>query len=474
MQTTSIDKVNIDDLKKAVEGDQMISRIKYRKQVGKMLSGARQAIAKGQIMKEEHAHAKNIAESEKNPNFGFTCLHYSVSEASGHLKIEINNKKGAAGRVRVLTVDAEAIAGDDYEKVDEILEFAAGQKTRHIEVKINDDDNWEPDEDFFVHLLDPNTGAELPGKDCKTRVTIIDDDKPGQLCFEETKVIKAVAPEKDQKESQVDVVILRKNGSDGEVTVKYETVQLDRTDNTATEGVDYDRAEGTLVFKQGETRGIIKVTIKARPDADMRDDSFGIQLSNITPDGAKLSKKSFMIINIVTDVEEKKKQEALQQLLDKITDEEEMTWGKQFIKACECHPTKNEDGEIEDITFSEGFLHFVTIGWKIFYAIIPPPHMGEGWPCFVISLVMIGITTYVVGEVANLFGCVLGIPPSVTAITFVALGTSLPDTFASMSAAVAEKYADDAVGNVTGSNSVNVFLGLGLPWVIASVWEGSV
>merc|ERR1711990_217742 len=100
-------------------------------------------------MKEEHAHAKNIAESEKNPNFGFTCLHYSVSEASGHLKIEINNKKKVAGRVRVMTVDAEAIAGDDYEKVDEILEFAAGQKTRHIEVKINDDDNWEPDEDFF-------------------------------------------------------------------------------------------------------------------------------------------------------------------------------------------------------------------------------------------------------------------------------------------------------------------------------------
>ena len=150
-----------------------------------------------------------------------------------------------------------------------------------------------------------------------------------------------------------------------------------------------------------------------------------------------------------------------------------MTWGKQFIKACECHPTKNEDGEIEDITFGEGFLHFITIGWKIFYAIIPPPHMGDGWPCFVISLVMIGITTYIVGEIANLFGCVLGIAPSVTAITFVALGTSLPDTFASMTAAVQEDYADDAVGNVTGSNSVNVFLGLGLPWVIASVWEGS-
>lgn len=56
-----------------------------------------------------------------------------------------------------------------------------------------------------------------------------------------------------------------------------------------------------------------------------------------------------------------------------------------------------------------------------------------------------------------------------SAITFVALGTSLPDTFASKTAAVQEKYADNAIGNVTGSNSVNVFLGLGLPWFIAAV-----
>lgn len=33
-----------------------------------------------------------------------------------------------------------------------------------------------------------------------------------------------------------------------------------------------------------------------------------------------------------------------------------------------------------------------------------------------------------------------------------------------------EKHADSAIGNVTGSNSVNVFLGLGLAWVIASIY----
>jgi solute carrier family 8 (sodium/calcium exchanger) len=57
----------------------------------------------------------------------------------------------------------------------------------------------------------------------------------------------------------------------------------------------------------------------------------------------------------------------------------------------------------------------------------------------------------------------------VTAITFVALGTSLPDTFASKAAAIGDKTADASIGNVTGSNSVNVFLGLGLPWLIASI-----
>lgn len=54
-----------------------------------------------------------------------------------------------------------------------------------------------------------------------------------------------------------------------------------------------------------------------------------------------------------------------------------------------------------------------------------------------------------------------------------ALGTSLPDLFASRAAAMNEKYADNAIGNVTGSNSVNVFLGLGLPWLIASIYHAS-
>ena len=84
---------------------------------------------------------------------------------------------------------------------------------------------------------------------------------------------------------------------------------------------------------------------------------------------------------------------------------------------------------------------------------------------------MIGLLTVIVGDLATIFGCLIGLKAEVTAITFVALGTSLPDLFASKCAVLSEKHADAAVGNVTGSNSVNVFLGLGTPWLIACIYH---
>lgn len=65
----------------------------------------------------------------------------------------------------------------------------------------------------------------------------------------------------------------------------------------------------------------------------------------------------------------------------------------------------------------------------------------------------------------------VGLKDAVTAITFVALGTSLPDTFASKVAAMHDEYADSSIGNVTGSNAVNVFLGIGAAWLVAAIYH---
>ena len=47
------------------------------------------------------------------------------------------------------------------------------------------------------------------------------------------------------------------------------------------------------------------------------------------------------------------------------------------------------------------------------------------------------------------------------------------DTFASKQAATGDKYADASVGNVTGSNAVNVFLGIGVAWTIAAIYHNA-
>merc|ERR1719208_326426 len=130
-------------------------------------------------------------------------------------------------------------------------------------------------------------------------------------------------------------------------------------------------------------------------------------------------------------------------------------------------------GDVENASTGDYIMHFLTFGFKILFALIPPAGMAGGWPCFFVSLGMIGLLTAIVGDLAGIFGCLVGLKDSVTAITFVALGTSLPDTFASKIAAVSEKTADNAIGNVTGSNSVNVFMGLGIPWMIASIYHAA-
>ena len=99
------------------------------------------------------------------------------------------------------------------------------------------------------------------------------------------------------------------------------------------------------------------------------------------------------------------------------------------------HPSKNEDGDITDVSAGEAILHFLAVGWKVLFAFCPPAHYGKGVPCFFVALAFIGVVTAVVGEVATLMGCVIGLKPGITAITFVAIGTSLPDTFASKKAA---------------------------------------
>lgn len=130
-----------------------------------------------------------------------------------------------------------------------------------------------------------------------------------------------------------------------------------------------------------------------------------------------------------------------------------------------------EDGEevaVRMPSCSDYVMHVFTVFWKVIFAFVPPTDYWGGWACFVTSIILIGVLTAFVGDLASHFGCTIGLRDSVTAISLVALGTSIPDTFASKVAAQNDKYADSSIGNVTGSNAVNVFLGIGVAWSLAA------
>ena len=236
----------------------MIPRIKYKIQVGEQITGKKQIVKKKEVLKKQHRMASALEEHKKNVHFGFVCLHYSVSEGSGSIAIVVHNKSGKAGSVGVATEDGEAQADKDYKPVKTVLEFKAGEMEKHVDVGIIDDDDWEPDEDFYVYLHDPQSNERLVGEDTRTTITIIDDDKPGTLGFA-TRSVKAIASEK-----RVEIVVERKDGCDGEISCEWETCNLGEDGSSGREarpGEDYKAGKGTLTFPHGQSEGKIEIEI---------------------------------------------------------------------------------------------------------------------------------------------------------------------------------------------------------------------
>lgn len=75
-------------------------------------------------------------------------------------------------------------------------------------------------------------------------------------------------------------------------------------------------------------------------------------------------------------------------------------------------------------------MHFLTIFWKLLFALVPPTEYWNGWACFIVCISIIGVLTAIIGDIASHFGCTVGLKDSVTAVVFVALGTSVPGVIA--------------------------------------------
>ncbi|XP_076458128.1 sodium/calcium exchanger 1-like [Babylonia areolata] len=391
----------------------------------------------------------------------FTSATCAVLENEGQVRLGIrrygNMEKEIS--VGVETIDGTAEAGEDYKPVKKLVNFKANDSLKDVFVEIVDDDVWEPDEFFYVKLChDPNGSSEqdlIIGKVSINQVTIVNDDEPGKVEFSKPSYIVKESAE------QAQLTINRVNGADGEVTVSWRTKDL-----SAKAGQEYVGDSGKVTFQHGETSKSVCVGIIGI-QASEHEPNFQVELSSPSG-GAEIGKIPKTIVTIINDAEFSSMVSRIalktQQNLEGLQLDSN-TWGEQFYCAMNVN-----GGEVDTATKIDYVLHFITFFWKVLFAFIPPTSIGAGWLTFGVALFWIAAMTVIISDIASIFGCVLGLKDTVTAITFVALGTSMPDTFASRAAALNEKFADSSIGNINGSNAVNVFLGLGLPWLISTIY----
>ncbi|XP_051507398.1 sodium/calcium exchanger 3-like isoform X4 [Myxocyprinus asiaticus] len=495
---------------------QQKSRAFYRIQATRMMTGAGNILKKHVAEQTKRSASVQEVHVEEPEEFVsrivFEPAIYQCLENCGAVLLTIERKGGDISKtiyVDYKTEDGSANAGADYEFTEGTVVFKPSEVVKEITVGIIDDDIFEEDEHFFVRLsnvrvletedevLSPSSlpyPKALIGFPAVATVTILDDDHAGIFTFE------SASMHMSESVGIMEVKVLRTSGARGTVIIPFRTVEGLAKGG----GEDFEDAYGELEFKNDETCKTIQVKIIDDEEYE-KNKNFYLELAE--PRMLKRGICGIMLNQSNTDRKLSSEEEEARRIaemgkpvlgehakieiiieesyefkstVDKLIKKTNLalvvgtnSWKEQFMEAITVSAgdeDEDEGGEERLPSCFDYVMHFLTVFWKVLFACVPPTDYWNGWACFVVSIVIIGLLTAVIGDLASHFGCTIGLKDSVTAVVFVALGTSVPDTFASKVAAVQDSYADASIGNVTGSNAVNVFLGIGVAWSVAAIY----
>jgi len=511
------------------------SRAYYRAQATRKLAGkedAKKAMAKALAADAEAekaaAEAEAAAVETEKKDDGVTRImfdppHYTVMESVGTFEVTVvreGQDMNTTLQVDYKTEDGTASSDGDYIEAVGTLTFGPGETQKMITLEVLDDDVFEDDEHFYIRISNlrrkdgmPIASMEVTDDEGKksmqpavqlgtphmATIMILDDDHGGLFGFEdsEAEIVESIGA--------YELKVVRVSGARGKVAVTYST-----EDGTAKDGTHFEAVEGELIFDNEETEKVIELPII---DEESYEKSLIMYLNLGEPRQIAEGKEGEGIDYSILDAknpedlteEEKvallgrpclgtnpkiqiriRESKEFKDSVDKMMKKSSAammagssSWLEQFTEAFvvqagdeDEEEEEGEEGEEKMPSCGDYIMHFLTLPWKVLFALIPPTAIYNGYPTFVISIAAIGLCTAVIGDVAGHLGCFIFLKDSVNAIAFVALGTSVPDTFASKTAAIEDETADASVGNVTGSNAVNVFLGIGIAWSMAAIyWE---
>lgn len=488
------------------------SRAFYRIQATRKLTGGGNVVKKSKIERKASLDDVKIeVKDDLTTRVYFDPGHYTVMENVGTFYLTVTREGGDLNKtlyVDYKSEDGTANAGSDYENAEGTIIFYPMETHKQFPITIIDDDIFEEDEHFYVRLSNLRTGDSQGMFDSNSSgagevklvppfvatVMILDDDHPGIFHFEEKEmnVPEAIG--------EVEIKVVRSSGARGTVRVPYHT-----TDGSAKKGRDFETTDTEIVFTNDETEKTILLKIYddeeyeknetfqihldepsiVRRGSENEDDEVepwteGRRESEAQQEEEHLSEMArprlgdiqMLCVHIQESYEFKNVVDKLLKKANVSLVVGTSSWREQFIEAITVSAGDEDDEEDEKLPSCMDYvMHFLTLFWKVLFACVPPTDYLGGWACFTVSIIMIGVLTMFIQDLATEFGCTVGLKDSVTAISVVALGTSVPDTFASKVAAVNDRYADSSIGNVTGSNAVNVFLGIGLAWTIAAIYH---
>ncbi|KAK2862795.1 hypothetical protein Q5P01_002328 [Channa striata] len=439
---------------------QQKSRAFYRIQATRMMIGAGNILKKhaaDQARKVVSSHETHAQEDDPHTiRMEFEPSLYQCFENCGSLKLSVARHGGDAGvtvKVDYRTEDGTANAGSDYEFAEGTLLFKPGETLKEITVGVIDDDIFEEDEYFYVHLSNPRvvgypeigtapldasaTPKAVLGDNHTATVTIYDDDHAGIFTFE------SASQRVSESVGVMEVKVLRTSGARGLVAVPYRTL-----DGTAKGGEDYELAAGKLEFQNDETMKIIEVKIIDDEEYE-KNKTFTIELGE----------------PVLLEIGQKHGDSNENKPLVGAEEEEVAKMG--------C-PSLGEHTQLE-VVIEESYEFKSTVDKLIKKTNLALVVGSSSWREQFVNAVTVSAgddDEEESGEerLPSCFDYIMHfLTDSVTAVVFVALGTSVPDTFASKVAAIQDQYADASIGNVTGSNAVNVFLGIGVAWTIAAI-----
>merc|ERR1712012_1470653 len=401
------------------------SRAYYRAQATRKMAGkedakkafSKQLAAEAEAEKAaEEAAAAAAAEPVKKDDgvcrVFFDPPHYTVMESVGTFEVTIVREGGDMNetiQVDYKTEDGTASSEGDYIEAIGTLTFGPGEKEKHVTLEVLDDDVFEEEEHFYIRIsnLRRKDGRnfkeiEVESDDGKksmqastqlgtphmATIMILDDDHGGIFGFEdgEAEIVESVGV--------YEVKVQRISGARGKVAIPYRT-----EDGTAKEGTHYEAVEGELMFCNEETEKIIEIPILDEESYEKnlimyveidepRHIAEGIDYSILDakkPEDLTEEEKIALLgrpclgnnpklqIRIRESKEFKSSVDKLMAKTNNSILAGSSSWLEQFTGAFEVQADDDEEEEEPKMpSCGDYIMHFLTLPWKLIFAVIPP------------------------------------------------------------------------------------------------------